>query len=76
MSWFAIEPNSWHLLVMDNRKLVTDLISRLPEDTPLNEIARRIEFLAGIQEAEEQARKREGLPAEDARALVDKWVSR
>jgi len=61
---------------MDNRKLVTDLISRLPEDTPLNEIARRIEFLAGIQEAEEQARKREGIPAEDARALVDKWVSR
>lgn len=60
---------------MSNREIVIDLVSKLPEDTPLEEIARRIELLSGIKTAREQARKREGIPAEDARKLVDTWAS-
>ena len=55
---------------MSNRELVMDILSKLPEDAPLGDIAREIEFLAGIQTAREQAHRREGIPAEDARNLI------
>jgi hypothetical protein len=60
---------------MSNREIVIDLIGKLPEDTPLEEIARQIELLAGLRAAREQARRGEGVPAEDARKLVDTWAS-
>ncbi len=56
--------------------MVIDLVTRLPEDTPLEEIAREIEMLAGIKIARDQALKGEGIRAEDARKLVDTWASR
>jgi hypothetical protein len=61
---------------MSNREIAIDLISKLPENTPLEEIAREIELLAGIHKAREQARRGEGVPAEDARKLVKTWASR
>jgi hypothetical protein len=61
---------------MSDRERVLDLVSKLPEDTPLEEIARKIELLAGIKTAREQARRGEGIPAEAARKLVDTWASR
>jgi hypothetical protein len=60
---------------MSNREIVIDLVGKLPEDTPLEEIARQIELLAGINAAREQARRGEGVAAEDARKLVDTWAS-
>lgn len=59
---------------MSNREIVMDLLSKLPEDASLQEIAREIELLAGIRIAREQAQRREGIPAEDARKLVDAWA--
>lgn len=59
---------------MSNRETVIELVSRLPEDTPLVEIAREIELLAGIKTAREQARRREGIQAEEARKLVKQWA--
>jgi hypothetical protein len=59
---------------MSNREIVMALLAKLPEDAPLEEIAREIEFLAGIRTAREQARRREGIPAEDARKLIDTWA--
>ena len=61
---------------MSNHEIVIELLGKLPADTPFGEIAREIELLAGIQRAREQARRREGIPAEEARKLVDKWASR
>lgn len=61
---------------MSDREMVMDLVARLPEDTPMQEIAREIELLAGIKAGREQARKGEGIPAEDARKLIDTWASR
>jgi len=60
---------------MSSKELVLGLLSRLPEDTPLTEIAREIELLAGIRIAREQARRREGIAAADARKLVDAWAA-
>ena len=61
---------------MSSRETVIDLVNRLPEDMPLVEIAREIELLAGLKTAREQARRNEGIPAEDARKLVDAWASK
>ena len=61
---------------MSSRETVIDLVTRLPEDMPLAEIAREIELLAGIKTARAQARRREGIPAEDARKLVDSWTAK
>jgi hypothetical protein len=59
---------------VSNREIVMDLLSRLPENAPLEEIAREIEFLAGIRTAREQAHRREGIPAEGARKLIETWA--
>jgi len=56
---------------MSSRELVIALVNKLPEDAPLADIAREIELLAGIQTARDQARRGVGIPAENARKLVD-----
>jgi len=61
---------------MSSRETVIEFVRKLPEEMPMAEIAREIELLAGIQTAREQARCGEGLPAEDARKLVDTWASK
>ena len=61
---------------MTSREIVIEFVSRLPEEMSLAEIAREVELLAGIQTAREQARRKEGIPAEEGRKLVDSWVSK
>jgi hypothetical protein len=61
---------------MSNRETVIEFVRKLPEEMPMAEIAREIELLAGIQTAREQARRGDGIPAEDARKLVDAWASK
>ena len=61
---------------MSDREIVIDLLSRLPEDASLDQIAREIELLAGIRNARDQVRRQEGVPTEDARKLVDTWAGR
>jgi hypothetical protein len=61
---------------MSSRETVIEFVRNLPEDVSLPEIAREIELLAGVQTAREQVRRHEGIPAEDARKLVDTWASK
>ena len=61
---------------MSSRETVIELVQRLPEEMPLVEIAREIELLAGIQTARQQAQRGEGIPATDARKLIDSWASK
>jgi len=61
---------------MSSRELVIDLVNKLPENASLAEIAREIELLAGIEKARWQARRGEGVPADDARKLVESWASK
>ena len=61
---------------MSDKERVIELVAKLPEAASLNEIAREVELLAGIQNARAQARRGEGIPAEDARKLVDSWASK
>jgi hypothetical protein len=61
---------------MDSRETVIEFVRNLPKELSLAEIAREIEFLAGIQTAREQARHQERVAAEDARQLVNKLASK
>ena len=61
---------------MSSRETVIEFVSRLPEEMSLAEIAREIEFLAGIHAARDQAQRGEGSPAEEARKLVAGWASK
>lgn len=61
---------------MSSRETVIEFVRKLPEEMSLPEIAREIELLAGLQTAREQARRREGIPAEDARKLVEAWAAK
>jgi hypothetical protein len=61
---------------VSSRETVIEFVRNLPEEMSLAEIAREIELLAGIQSAREQARRHEGIPAEEARQLVDAWASK
>jgi len=60
---------------MSNRELVIDLINKLPADTPLQDIAREIEFVAGVKEAIAQATQRKGISIEEARSQVKAWAA-
>ena len=61
---------------MSSRELVINLVNKLPENASLSDIARKVELLAGIEKARWQARRGEGIPAEDARKLVDAWAAK
>jgi predicted transcriptional regulator len=55
---------------MSNREIAIDLIRKLPESASLHEIARELEFIAGVREGFEQLERGEGLPAEKVREMV------
>ena len=61
---------------MSNRELVIDLINKLPADTPLQDMAREIEFVAGVKEAIAQSDRGEGVSVEEARRLLKVWTSK
>jgi predicted transcriptional regulator len=61
---------------MSNREIVIDLVQKLPENASLHEIAREIEFVAGVREGFEQMERGEGLPAEEVRQMVPTWIAK
>jgi len=61
---------------MSNRDMVIELVSKLPENTPLAEILREIEFLAGVREGVEAADRGEGKPVEEVRQMLRQWTTR
>jgi predicted transcriptional regulator len=61
---------------MSNKEIAIDLISRLPEGTSFTEMARRIDFLAGIEAAEEEVKRGDVVSVEEVRSMIDQWVPR
>ncbi len=59
---------------MSNREIAIDLIQWLPGDVSLHEIAREIEFVAGVREGFEQLERGEGVPADKVREMVPSWI--
>jgi predicted transcriptional regulator len=63
-----------HLAVMSTHEAVLTIIQKLPPDVSLHEVAREIEFIAGVREGMAELDRGEGVPIEDVRAKLREWV--
>ena len=61
---------------MSNKELVADLVQRLPDDASLLDIAREIEFVAGVREGFAQLDRGEGVPLEEVEQQLPSWISK
>ena len=61
---------------MSNKQIVADLMTRLPEEASLTDIAREIEFIAGIREGFAQLDRGEGMPLEEVEKQLPAWISK
>jgi hypothetical protein len=55
---------------------VLELIQKLPDEASYVEIAREVELITGIREAQEQIARGEGLSAEEVLKEMPSWISR
>jgi predicted transcriptional regulator len=61
---------------MSNTEVVSDLRSRLPDDVSLQQIAREVEFIAGVREGLEQLDRGEGIAIEKVEKLIESWTTK
>jgi predicted transcriptional regulator len=61
---------------VSNKEIVIDLIARLPEEATLLEIAKEIEFVAGVREGFAQLDRGEGVPLEEVEKQLPSWITR
>jgi predicted transcriptional regulator len=61
---------------MTQKKLVLDVINELPDETSLDEIAERVEFLAAIQKGIDQLDRGEGIPHDEVKRQLATWLAR
>jgi hypothetical protein len=55
---------------------VLELVQKLPDEASYEEIAREIELLAGIREAQQQIARGEGFPVEEILKEMPAWVTK
>ena len=61
---------------MSDKEMVADLVKRLPDDATLRDIAREIEFVAGVREGFAQLDRGEGTPLEEVAKQLPKWITK
>jgi predicted transcriptional regulator len=61
---------------MSNKELVADLMARLPDNASLMEIAKEIEFVAGVREGFAQLDRGEGVSLEEVEKQLPSWSSK
>ena len=59
---------------MTTKEIAQGVIDKLPNDVSLDEIARRIAFVAGIKQAEEELDRGEGIPFEEIEKEWPSWI--
>jgi hypothetical protein len=55
---------------------VLELIQKLPDDAGYEQIAREVELVAGIREAQEQIARGEGFSAEEILKEMPSWITK
>ena len=61
---------------MSNKELVSDLLTRLPDDVSLRQIAREVEFGAGVREGLAELDRGEGLEIDKVENLIQSWTTK
>jgi hypothetical protein len=62
------------MMSMSTKEIVAGLLERLPEDVSLYEVAREIEFIAGVREGFESFERNGGVSLDEARERVSSWA--
>lgn len=55
---------------------VLELIQKLPDEASYEQIAREVELVAGIREAQEQIARGEGFSAEEILKEMPSWITK
>ena len=61
---------------MSNKEVVSDLLTRLPDNVSLQQIAREVEFVAGVREGLDQLERGEGVAIEKVETLIESWTTK
>lgn len=59
---------------MSTREAVQTILQSLPPDVSLREVAREIEFIAGVREGLAELDRGEGIPVDEVRRELRTWV--
>jgi predicted transcriptional regulator len=54
---------------------VIQAIGDMPDNASYEEIARRIDFIAKVKKGLEQAERGEGVPVQEVKQQIPKWIS-
>jgi predicted transcriptional regulator len=61
---------------MSNKEVVSDLLTRLPDNVSLQQIAREVEFVAGVREGLDQLQRGESVGIEQVEKLIESWTTK
>ena len=59
---------------MSNKQIVEDLLRRIPEDASLHEIAREIDFVAGVRQGVAELDRGDRVRIEDVERELPSWL--
>ena len=59
---------------MTNKQIVEDLLQRIPEGASLHDIAREIEFIAGVRQGLSELDRGERIPIDEVEREVPSWI--
>jgi len=60
---------------MTEKEMVLQTVRELPDDSSIDEIADRIEFLAAVQKGFDQLDRGEGIPHEEIKKQLASWLA-
>lgn len=61
---------------MSSKEIVQDLLQKLPEGISLREIAREIEFVAGVRQGLDEIERGERIALDEVEREMPSWVIR
>ena len=61
---------------MSTKQMVANLLEQLPDDVSLEEVMRRLEFVAAVRQGIAELDRGEGIPIEEIEAELPTWVIR
>jgi predicted transcriptional regulator len=61
---------------MSTKQIVEELLQRLPENATLHDVARQIEFVAGVRQGLDELNRGERIPLDDIERELPSWVIR
>jgi predicted transcriptional regulator len=59
---------------MTNKQIVEDLLQRIPEEASLHDIAREIEFIAGVRQGISELDRGESISLEEVERELPTWI--